>query len=358
MRQSTLEINTKNFKYNVEQIKKYVGESKILIPVIKASGYGTYINKRLELIKDFEIVAVAIVDEAVELRNIGYKGEIIVLNQPCVEEINSIIENNITVGSSNMDFINEIGKTNKEVKIHIELETGMGRTGIFLKNLQEDINIIKQYKNIIVDGVYTHLSVADYDEDFTNKQIDLFTKGAKIVKENFENIKYIHCQASNGLLNYKVDICNACRPGIILYGYEASNTTFDKIHLRPVAKLKSKISFLKEVEKGQSISYGRTFIADNNMKIATIGLGYADGIRRELSNKGSVVINGRKARIVGKVCMDSFMVDVTNIDCKLEDDVYIWDNKNVTLDEIAKECNTINYEIISTISSRVIRKFE
>ena len=148
------------------------------------------------------------------------------------------------------------------------------------------------------------------------------------------------------------------RPGIILYGYEPFENAYNKIKLNPVATLKSKISFLKEIEPETSISYGRKFISKKRMKIATIGIGYADGIRRILSNKGEVIIRGKREKIVGIICMDSFMVDVTDIDeVKEGDEVFIWDNKIITLEEIAKKCDTINYEIISTIQDRVPRKF-
>ena len=142
----------------------------------------------------------------------------------------------------------------------------------------------------------------------------------------------------------------------MLYGYYPSEDLKDKIDLKPCMKLKSKISFIKEVEEGTSISYGRTYITSKKSKIANVPIGYADGIKRKLSNKGSVVIKGKKVPIVGTVCMDSFMVDVTGLDVQIGDEVYIWDNEIITVDEIAKQCDTINYEIISTISNRVIRK--
>ena len=133
---------------------------------------------------------------------------------------------------------------------------------------------------------------------------------------------------------------------------------FEKIDVNPIAKLKCKITYIKDVEKGISISYGRTFISNSKMKIATIPIGYADGLRRELSNKGYVVIKGKKAKILGAVCMDSIMVDISNIDnVKVGEYAYIWDNEIITLDEIAKQCDTINYEILCNISDRVKREF-
>lgn len=351
-RPTIMEINLDNFKYNINEIKKNAGDAK-LMPVIKANGYGTYINKRLEIIKDFDIVAVAIVDEAIELRDLGYTGEIFVLNQPSITEIDNIVKYNITVGISSIEFIK---KVNKPIKIHLEIETGMGRTGVNLKDLQTIILELKSNKNIEVEGLYSHLSSADFDEEYTKKQLEIFATAKKIIEKEFSNVKYFHICASNGILNYKEGLYNLVRPGIIMYGYPSFENA--KINLKPVATLKSKITFLKEVDEGTSISYSRKFITTRKTKIATVPIGYADGIRRILTNNGEVVIKGKKAPIIGTVCMDSFMVDVTEIDdVALEDEVYIWDNKIITLEDVAKKCKTINYEILSTISSRVPRKF-
>ena len=356
-RQSVMEVSKTNFIYNIEQIKKYVGNIKVM-PVIKANGYGTYINKCLELIENFDIVAVACVNEGIELREIGYKGDIFVLNQPYLEDIENIVNYNIVVGVADINFIKEIGKRKDKFRVHLELETGMGRTGVYYDDLDYVMEEIKKYSNISLEGVYTHFSVADSDIDYTNKQIDVFEKSVNKIKNMFGTIRYVHCSASNGLLNFKVDTCNMVRSGIIMYGYPSSNNILSKISLKPIAKLKSKISFIKEIDEGVSISYGRTFISNNKMKIATVGIGYADGIRRSLSNKGHVVINGIKCKIVGTVCMDSFMVDISDLcDVKVGDTVYIWDNDLVTLEDVADICDTINYEVLSTISERVPRVF-
>lgn len=356
-RQTYMEISKSNFKYNIEQIKKYVSDKEIM-PVIKANGYGTYVNKCLELIRDFNYVAVACVSEGINLRDIGYMGNIFVLNQPYIEDIDNIIRYDLVVGVSNIDFLKELNNYNKKVRVHIELETGMNRTGVIYNDLDMFINDLEDFNNIEVEGVYTHFSSADYDYDYTMKQIELFNNGVIKIKDRIKTIKYVHSSASNGLLNYKVDICNMVRAGIIMYGYPSSNSTLDKINLKPIAILKSKISYLKEIDSGTSISYGRSYISDKKMKIATIGIGYADGIRRSLSNKGYVLINGLKCKIVGSVCMDSFMVDVSNLnEVNIGDEVFIFDNVNITLEEIADWCDTINYEILSCIGDRVPRVF-
>ena len=358
-RPTIMEIDIKAFEENVNQIQKYVGNNITLIPIIKANGYGTFINTRIEVLNKFDIVAVALVDEAVTLRKLGYSKEILVINQPYIDEIEKISNYNITIGLSSNEFLDKIINTKNEIKVHLELETGMGRTGIDENDLEEYINKVKSCDKIVVQGVYSHMSSADFDDDYTNKQIEIFENGVNLIKKNFENLKYIHISASNGILNYKNAYYNATRPGIILYGYEPFEGAGLKIPLKPVCKLKSRITFLKEVPEGTSIGYSRKYITSKNSKIATIPIGYADGFRREYAKEGYVSINGQRAKIVGNICMDSFMADVTNIkDVKIGDDVYIWDNNIITLDKKKKKCNTINYEIMSTVSDRVPRIFK
>lgn len=357
-RPTIMEVDLKAFKFNVEQIKKFVGAGIKIMPVIKANAYGTYINKLISVLDKFDIVAVALVDEAVKLRVAGYEKEIFVLNQPDKEEIPKIVKYSITIGASDISFIKELSEKGKNSKIHIEVDTGMGRTGVNPEKLDSFINELKRCKNIQVEGLYTHFSSADTDLEYTEKQLKIFDECIDTVKNIFGEIKYIHSSASNGILNFSKSSYNLVRPGIILYGYQAGDNTFEKLNLKPVCKLKSKITFLKEVDENTSISYSRRFITPRKSKIATIPVGYADGLRRELSNKGYVVINGKKAPIVGTVCMDSIMVDVTDIgEVFLGQDVCIWDNDLIKLEDIANLTGTINYEILCTISSRVPRKF-
>ena len=356
-RPTVLEVNLDNFKYNIEQIKKLLKPETIIMPVIKAEGYGTYINTRLDIIDEFDIVAIATVDEGVYLRSLGFKKEIFVLNQPYITEIDKIIENNLTIGVCSKNFLEEIKNKTAKIKIHIEIETGMGRTGVSLDKLDDFITFIKENKNIEIEGVYTHLSSADEDFEYTKNQLEKFDKAVEKIKLNFD-IKYIHYLASNGIINFSKYQYNLVRPGIIMYGYESGNGIKEKIDLKPVTKLKSKITYIKEVDENTSISYGRRFITKRKSRIATVPIGYADGLKRILSNIGEVVINDKKAPIVGSICMDSFMVDVTDIqDVEYGDDVYIWDNNIITIEDIAKKCDTINYEILSTIGKRVPRIF-
>lgn len=356
-RPTVMEVNLSNLKHNIKQIQDYVGNSAKLMPVIKANGYGTYINKRLDILNMFEIVAVAIVDEAVEIRKLGYEGKIFVLNQAYKDEIDKIIQYDISVGISSLGFLEELGKRDEKVRVHVEIGTGMGRTGINPNRVEEYVGKLRSYDNIELEGMYTHLSSADCDDEYTKKQLESFKRAVDKAKEIGCDLKYIHCSASNGILNYRDSNYNLVRPGIILYGYESFEGALDKIDLRPISVLKSKVTFLKEVEAGTSIGYSRSYITNKKTKVATIPIGYADGFSRLLSNKGEVVIKGKKVPIIGSVCMDGFMADVTDIDVEVGDTVYLWDNENITIEDIAKQLGTINYEVLCTISDRVPRIF-
>ena len=356
MRTSRMEVSVTNFKHNIEEVQKYVPEKEIM-PVVKANGYGTYLNTRLDLMNMFNILAVAILDEAGYLRSIGYQKDIFILNQPAVEDLDEIFDIKPIIGLSSFEFLNTLKDIKNPLRVHLEIETGMNRTGIRKEDLLDFINEIKKNPNIKVEGAYTHLSSADYDEEYTLKQINTFKDCVSIIKEHF-NLKYVHCDASNGLLNYHDDFTNLVRPGLILYGYEPFVGANKIIDLKPTCKLSTEITFLKTVNAGESISYSRKYITDRETKVATIPIGYADGLKRELSNKGYVVINNHRVPIIGAVCMDSCMIDVTSLEnVKVGDKVYIFDNDFITLDDIAEECNTINYEILCNFSYRIPRYF-
>ncbi|MBQ3307381.1 MAG: alanine racemase [Bacilli bacterium] len=355
MRSTRLEVDLNKFQNNINQIKKLC-PNKTIMPVVKANAYGTHINHHIKTLRQFQIVAVAMVEEGIVLRNVGYEGEIFILNQPSMTEINDIEEYSLTIGISDKNFLLECIRNNNSFPVHIEIETGMNRTGVKLEELSAFMSLISKSK-LKVEGIYTHLSSADFDKEYTENQISLFKKALEIVKQHVSNIKYIHINASNGILNYPLDFTTLVRPGIIIYGYEPYKGAFNHLDIKPITKYKTNITFLKKCKKGDAISYSQTYICPKDMIVATIPIGYADGFKRILSNRGFVMIHGIKVPIIGAVCMDGCMIDVSNIETKVGDEVIIWDNENITVEEIAECCNTINYEILSTISDRVPRVF-
>ena len=260
-RPTFMEVDLNNFEHNVKQIQNIVGIGVKLMPVIKASGYGTYINRRLDVLNMFDIVAVACVDEGVYLRKLGYEKEIFVLNQPYETEIEKIVEYNIVVGISSYGFAESLSKFGKDVSIHVEIGTGMGRTGVHPYKIREYLESLGS--NIKVEGIYTHLSSPDIDDEYTKKQLKSFNIAVDTAKEILGEIKYVHAGASNAILNYPESHFNLVRPGLILYGYPSEENIESKIDLKPIAKLKSKVTFLKTVESGTSIGYGRSFITEH-----------------------------------------------------------------------------------------------
>lgn len=353
-------IDLNKIEKNLQEIRKKVGDKVEVMPIIKDNAYGTYLNEKIAWLykNNIKIVGVAIIDEGIHLRELGYKGEIFILNQPLVEEIENIETYDLTLGIGSIKFLSNLGEMNHNIRIHMEIESGMGRTGISPSKVEKYIEEARKYANIQIEGIYTHFSCGDCDEEYTRKQIVLFNQALKIAESKLPKLKYIHCSNSAGIINFPEAKFNLVRPGLMLYGYYPSKELREKIELKPSIVVKSKISFIKEVEKGSSISYGRSFTTEVKTTIATIPLGYADGIRRTLSNTGRVIIKGKLVPIIGKVCMDCFMADVSNIQgVKAGDEVYLWDNKTIMVEDIAKQYDTINYEVITGISSRVVREY-
>lgn len=365
MRDTYLEINLKEVSENIKKIKAYTKGKTEIAPVLKADAYGEGAEQFKKILEenDIKTIAVAITDEAITLRKEGFNQKILILNELLESDLEDIIQYDLTPRISVYEMaekLNELAnQANKTINIHIEIDTGMGRTGIKPSDAEEYANKIKQLKNLKIEGIFTHFASADTNPEYTDLQIRIFNDTVKKLEKQGLKFKYIHSSASSGILNC-LDRTkgNLIRPGITIYGYMPSEDTPNKIGVNPTAVLKSKVVFIKEVPAGTSISYGGKYITPRESKIATIPIGYADGIRRSLSNKGRVYINGKYAPIVGNVCMDDFMVDVTDIpNIKVGDEVIIWDNKNIKLEEIATLCDTINYEILCTIGKRVARKY-
>lgn len=352
-----LYVNKERLKYNMDYIKGKIGERRNIIAMVKANAYGvgdTLIANELQNmgIKDF---GVACIDEAIKLRNNNISGMILVTSVLVDKEVESAIENDISISVSNIQNIkdiNEIAKLkNKIAKIHIKIDTGMTRLGFSKDNIIINFSSILKLENVKVEGIYTHLSCADSDEEYTNNQISEF----KYVVDELSKIysfKYIHILNSDGVEYYsdKVNFDTHARVGIIMYGYCGKT--------KPVLKLTAPVINITNVDRYTKVGYGGTAIAKPNTKVAVIKIGYADGISRNLSNNLSVIINGTKCKQIGNICMDMMMIDVTDVeDIKVNDEVIIWDYDN-DLKDIAKKSSKITYEVISNLGSRIERIIE
>lgn len=362
IRQTKLVIDRDKFRSNLETIQQFVGQEVEVMPVIKARGYGTGVGTLIDIYEDLKIkiLAVAVVDEAVALRKRGYQGEIFVLNQPFVEEIAHIVAYDISVGVCVREFMikleQEAKKQEKQMKVHLEIDTGMGRTGIRKDEVVSYMELLKKFEYVKLDGVYTHFSSSDSDLAYTKQQIDLLDTCVETIKQQF-SLTYIHACNTGGMLNFPQAHYNLVRPGISIYGHYPDEKLKEILPLKPAIQLVSKVVFMKEVEPGTSISYNRSYKTTKKMKVATIPIGYADGLMR--CYQGDVVINKTRAKILGVINMDNIMVDVSHIeDVTIGTDVFIWDNDILTVEEIAKKCNTISYEILSRLAPRVRKEFK
>ena len=354
MRSTQLIIDLNNIQYNINSIKQYLGNEIEVMPIVKANGYGTHLNYYIDILNQFDYIGVALLDEALILKQNGYKKNIFILYPLSKEELEIALKENFIINGSNIFEI--INDNEKEIKIHVEIETGMGRTGLQEHKIEEYINKLKLNSNIVVDGIFTHLSSSGSDKNFSLKQISKFEKIVDKFKQDGINPKYKHVCCSGGLKNYKKYLYKMVRIGLLIYGYYPNDSLKRDIDLKPSMTLKTKISFLKEINIGDTIGYNQNFIAKRKTKVATIPFGFADGLIGLETGLPYVIINNQQAKIIG-ICMDNMMIDVTDIkNINISDEVYIWDNKNLTIDEIGNWCNGIcNYEVMTSITERVPR---
>lgn len=344
-------INTFNLKKNVENIYEYT--NKKIFAVVKADAYGhdaEIVSKSLEPLSSIEGFCVATAYEGYLLRNYAVKKPILVLGGILKEEIDIFNEFNLIPVVSDFYHL-ELAKHLRLKTVHLKFDTGMRRLGFYSHDLEK---VKEKIKGIEVEGVLSHFPSADTDLEYTKNQILEFKKIIKLL-----NIKprYIHIQNSAGVV-YDCHFCNVIRIGLAIYG---EKPTFDyPIKLYPVMSILSKVISIKNIKKGDRISYNGTYKAKKDMKVAVVSFGYADGLPRLLSNKGYVLINGKKCQILGNITMDMIVVDISNIkDVKVGDDVVIVGEskgEKISFSDIANLSNTISYEIMCGISKRVLRK--
>ncbi|MEN3038622.1 MAG: alanine racemase [Candidatus Kryptonium sp.] len=364
MRATRAEIDLSAFEFNFKQVKKLVGRGTKVMAVVKANAYG---HGAIEISKSaislgVDYLAVAIPEEGIELRENGIDIPVLVLTPAFEYQMELFFKYDLTATIASLESAEKFdllsNKFGKKAKCHIKVDTGMGRIGVNYKNASEFVKkIYYDFKNLYIEGIYTHFATSDEkDKSFAYLQFERFISIIKELHMSGINIPLKHCANSGAILDMPETHLDMVRPGIILYGYHPSLEIVNKVELKPVMTLKSKVVFVKEVEPGTSISYGRKFIASKRTKIATIPIGYADGFRRSLTNLGKVEINGEIFPIVGTVTMDQIMVDVgLNTDIKVGDDVILFGSGNITAWDVANLLGTIPYEVCCSVSSRVPR---
>lgn len=357
------EINLSALRHNLQRIKGYTNSE--IMPIVKADAYGHGAVQIVRTLKEEGIqrFGVAFLEEALELR--GHFPDLIIMvigptlleySDVLVKEeiIPEIFEVNQAIALSEVAV-----KLKRTAKIHIKIDTGMGRIG-FRETAFEDITKISSLPNLYVEGIYTHLATADCpDLSYAQKQLTQLDKLYERLCAAGIDIPIRHAANSPAVMQVSASHYEICRPGLIIYGLNPLEDSAHDINLRPVLSLKARISHLKTIDPGDSVGYGRSFFADRPTKVATLPMGYADGLRRAMSNGGEVLIKGQRALIIGKVCMDQTMVDVTEIEnVAVGDEVTILGRDGdevITAKELADKAGTISYEILCGITKRVPR---
>ena len=357
--------------YNMEQMKQNIRPETKVMAVIKADGYGHGAVQIAEMMERWNYIwgfAVATLDEAVVLRTEGIQKPILVLGCVFPDQYMEMLKHEIRMNIYTEEMAESISRMaareGKTAYMHIKLDTGMSRLGFGINEQSaETIKRISKMPNVNMEGIFTHFTKADEkDKSFTKKQIQEFVWMTERLKEKNVRFTYEHCSNSAGIIDVPEANFDIVRAGISTYGlYPSEEVDKTNVKLKPALALKSHVAFVKEIERGTPVSYGGTFVAKEKMKIATIPVGYADGYPRSLSNKGYVLIRGKKAPILGRVCMDQFMVDVTDIpEARELDQVTLLgrDQKDcITMEELGDLSGRFNYEFACCISKRVPRVY-
>ncbi|MBI6874266.1 alanine racemase [Clostridium aciditolerans] len=364
------EINLDNFEHNVREIKRLLKNEREYIAIVKADAYGHGVIELTNILLENGIrwLGVAILDEALELRNAGIDNPILILGYTPSNMAKILINNNISqtcfsyeLAKAISDAAVEIGKTGK---LHIAVDTGMGRIG-FLPS-EESADIVKQISmlpGIKLEGMFTHFSVADQkDKLYTYEQYAKFNHFVNMLERRNVRINFKHAANSAAIIDLPETYLDGVRPGAIQYGlYPGEEIMKSRIDLKPVMSVKANIIHVKEVEAGTSISYGRKFITERKSKIATLPVGCADGYSWRFFRKGKVIVKGKFAPIIGTICMDQCMIDVTNLgDVQIGDEVILMGsdgNLSITLEDIKAMLGTSLGEVICMFSRRVPRVY-
>ena len=370
-RDTIVEVNLDAVKHNVREFKKRVNDKNIaMMAAVKANGYG---HGAVEVAKaaieaGVNQLAVAFVDEGIELREAGVTVPILVLGYTPVEAAKDAIGYDIMMTVyriEDLKGINEIAKQlEKKAHIQVKIDTGMSRIGLQEEEVAPFLEELKNMKYIEVEGMFTHYSTADeINKIYTNMQTSLFEKAVNTAKEMGIHLPYIHSSNSAGSMELSNTFQNMVRVGIGIYGmYPSKEVDHTVVSLQPALSLKSKVAHIKHAKKNRGVSYGNTYVTTGEEWIATVPIGYADGYNRQLSNKGHALINGIRVPVLGRVCMDQLMLDVTKaMPVQVGDEVVFYGRQGeeeISVEEIADILGTINYEVTCMLDRRIPRVYK
>lgn len=356
-------------RQNMEAMKANIAKGTMICGVVKSDGYGHGSVPVAKAVEDLVWgYAVAAVEEGWVLRDHHITKPILVLGYVPEEEFESLVEQEIRYTVSEwkeVEILSKIAqKLGKNAYVHIKMDTGMGRIG--LRSAEEILTLaqkIENLPNIVIEGIFTHMATADMaDKTKAKEQIRMFKEMLQLLENNGIYIPIRHCSNSAGIIDLKEANIDMVRAGIALYGlYPSAEVNKENVCLTPALELKSIVSYLKTVPKGSPIGYGATFVTQKETKVATVSIGYGDGYPRALSNKGYALVRGKKAPIIGRICMDQFMMDVSDIpEIQQGDTVTLIgkdQNEQITVEELAELAGTFNYEFVCDLGKRIPRVY-
>lgn len=352
---------------NLDVIKKRAGEDTKIIAVVKADAYGHGFDL-IQTLDDegVDMMAVALIDEAIALRQKGIDDiPILILGPTPDDRIPELIEWDLIPTVFTEDFARKISeeaeKSGQRADVHIKIETGMGRIGVKAEEAMPLIRAVDRMPGVRIAGIFTHFATADCeDKTYTHEQMARYARLIKEIDEAGIDVGLRHIENSAALIDFDKTIFDGVRPGIVLYGlYPSDEVKKENLKISPVMSFMTKIAHIKTLHDGESVGYGRAWKADGDRVVATLPVGYADGYSRILSGKGTeVYLHGKRAPVIGNICMDQCMIDITDIpEAEVGDDVELF-GRHISADEIAKRLGTINYEVVCMVNKRVPRVYK
>ncbi len=374
MYKTWVEIDKKNLQDNIGQFRKLIGDKIKLMSVVKANAYGHGLIKVAEIAinSGADWLGVDSIEEAIKLREAGIKAPTLILGYTLVSRLREVVKHDLSQTVYNQKTIEELAnqarKQNKKVKVHLKVETGTSRQGLGKEKLLKLAKFIDKYPKIEIEGMHTHYANIEdtTDHDYAQQQLERFQKAVDVLKKNKIKVPIKHTACSAAIVLFPKTYFDLVRLGISMYGLWSSKETLisakekdRRINLKPVLTWKTKVAQVKKIPTGTPVGYGLTERVSSESKIAILPVGYWDGYDRKLSGVGNVLIGGKRCKILGRICMNMTMIDVSHLEeVKPEDEVVLLgeqDKEGVTADELAQKIGTINYEVVTRINPLIPR---
>jgi alanine racemase len=365
MRATIAEINLGHLKYNIQEILKKVTPSQVMA-VVKANayGHGAIPVARTALNAGATHLGVALVEEGIELRKNGIDAPILAFGGAFADQFDDFLKYNLEITLYTLPLIEQLNNRcsalDKKARLHLKIDTGMGRVGVHWKEAVDLIRKIMTFSQVDLVGIYTHFATSDErDKTYALRQLERFNTVVQRLKQEKIHIPLIHAANSGAILDLPAAYFNMVRPGMMMYGWYPSQETSESIPIKPVMSLKTKVLYVKDIAPGESVSYGRRYVAKRATRIVTLPVGYADGYNRLLTNKGKVLIQGKKFPVIGRVCMDLIHARIgKNRIIQAGDEVVLFGkqgDESFSVYDICDLINTIPYEVCCWVSQRVPR---